>query len=550
MKIALCQLNFKIADFEGNTNKIISAIKEAKSKEAEIAVFSELAVCGYPPLDMLENKDFIDKCEKAIKQISEYCYGIAAIVGSPVINTDEFGKKLYNSAIFIEEGKIKSTHKKSLLPSYDVFDEYRYFEPNKSWSTVNFKNENIAITICEDLWVNQPIENSFTRQKLYTCSPMDELMKFSPTLMINIASSPFSFNHAETRKTVLCENSKKYNLSLIYVNQIGANTELIFDGGSMAINNSGNVFHELPYFEESISIIETTTTEPLIKNNFSHNNSQIDKIYKALILGIRDYFNKVGFKKAILGLSGGIDSALVLVLAEQALGKENVHALLMPSRYSSQHSVSDALMLASNLGITYDLVSIEAAFSSFESSLIPVFAGKQPDITEENIQARVRGTLLMAYSNKFGNILLNTSNKSEAAVGYGTLYGDMAGGLSVIGDLYKTQVYQLANFINSHGEIIPRNTIIKPPSAELRPDQKDSDSLPEYDILDKILFAYIEQKTPLEEIVEQGFEKQIVEKVIKLVNTNEYKRFQTPPILRVSSKAFGFGRRMPLVAKY
>ncbi|MBI5538456.1 MAG: NAD+ synthase [Bacteroidia bacterium] len=548
MKIALSQLNFKIADFDGNTKKIISSINEAKLKGAEIAVFSELAVCGYPPLDMLENKDFIDKCEKAIQQICEHCYGIAVIVGTPVINTDEFGKKLYNSAIFIEEGKIKSIHKKSLLPSYDVFDEYRYFEPNKEWHTVNFKNENIAITICEDLWVNQPIENSYTRQKLYTCSPMDELMKFEPTLMINIASSPFSSNHEGTRKIVLSENAKKYNLPLIYINQIGANTELIFDGGSMAIDNSGKVICELPYFEESITIIETDSKES--KANNIQNNSSIDKIYKALILGIRDYFNKTGFKKAVLGLSGGIDSALVLVLAEQALGKENVHALLMPSRYSSQHSVSDALMLASNLGITYDLVSIESAFSSFENSLLPVFAGKKPDITEENIQARVRGTLLMAYSNKFGNILLNTSNKSEAAVGYGTLYGDMAGGLSVIGDLYKTQVYQLANYINCHGEIIPRNTIIKPPSAELRPDQKDSDSLPEYDILDKILFAYIEQKTPLEEIVEQGFEKQIVEKVIRLVNTNEYKRFQTPPVLRISSKAFGFGRRMPLVAKY
>ncbi len=550
MKIAICQLNFKIADFDGNTKKIISAINEAKLKGAEIAVFSELAICGYPPLDMLENKDFINKCEKAIQQICEHCYEIATIVGSPVINTDEFGKKLYNAAIFIEEGKIKSIHKKSLLPSYDVFDEYRYFEPNRNWETVNFKNENIAITICEDLWVNQPIENSFTRQKLYTFSPMDELIKFSPTLMINIASSPFSFNHAETRKTVLSENAKKYNLPLIYVNQIGANTELIFDGGSMAINKSGNVFYELPYFEEAVSIIDTTSTELQKNNNTANNNSSIEKIHKALILGIRDYFNKVGFKKAILGLSGGIDSALVLVLAEQALGKENVHALLLPSRYSSQHSISDALILASNLGVTYDLISIESAFSSFENSLLPIFEGKQPDITEENIQARVRGTLLMAYSNKFGNILLNTSNKSEAAVGYGTLYGDMAGGLSVIGDLYKTQVYQLANYINSHGEIIPRNTIIKPPSAELRPDQKDSDSLPEYDVLDKILFEYIEQKTPLEEIVEQGFEKQIVEKVIRLVNTNEYKRFQTPPILRVSSKAFGFGRRMPLIAKY
>ncbi|PIP55085.1 MAG: NAD+ synthase [Bacteroidetes bacterium CG23_combo_of_CG06-09_8_20_14_all_32_9] len=547
MQIALCQLNFKIADFEGNTTKIISAIKQAKSKNAVLAVFSEFAVCGYPPLDMLENKDFIDKCEKAVNQISEHCHQIAAIIGTPVINTNESGKKLFNSAVFIEKGKVKSIHCKSLLPSYDVFDEYRYFEPNKLWQIADYKNERIAITICEDLWVNQPVENSFTRQKLYTCSPMDELLKFSPTLMINIASSPFSFNHSGSRKTVLCENAKKYKLPLIYVNQVGANTELIFDGGSMAINATGKVFSELPYFEESVRLIDTSTTSAEIQKN---EMPAIEKIYKAIILGIHDYFNKTGFNKAVLGLSGGIDSALVLVLAVKALGKENVHALLMPSRYSSQHSVTDALMLTSNLGVTYDLISIEPAFTNFETSLVPIFAGKATDITEENIQARIRGTLLMAYSNKFGNILLNTSNKSEMAVGYGTLYGDMAGGLSVIGDLYKTQVYQLANYINSHGEIIPRNIIIKAPSAELRPNQKDSDSLPKYDILDKILFAYIEQKTPLEEIVELGFDKQVVEKVIRLVNANEYKRFQTAPVLRISSKAFGFGRRMPLVAKY
>jgi len=547
MKIALCQLNFKVADFEGNSSKIISAINEAKLKDADLAVFSELAICGYPPLDMLENKDFIDRCIESIQKIAEHCFEIAAIIGTPIINKNEFGKKLFNSAVFIENGEIKSFHNKSLLPSYDVFDEYRYFEPNNKWQIIKYKNEKIALTICEDLWVEQPVENSYTKQKLYTCSPMNELMKFSPSLIINIASSPFSINHSESRKKVLCENAKQYNIPLLYVNQMGANTELIFDGGSMFINADGKVFNELKYFEEDFKVIETNSSNNNIPEIELSNN---EKIYKALILGISDYFKKTGFKKAVLGLSGGIDSALVLVLAAKALGYQNVHALLMPSRYSSQHSVTDALMLSSKLNVSYDLVSIETCFSSFESSLIPIFNGKQPDITEENIQARVRGTLLMAYSNKFGNILLNTSNKSEAAVGYGTLYGDMAGGLSVIGDLYKTQVYELSNYINSHGEIISRNIIIKEPSAELRPNQKDSDSLPDYKILDKILFAYIEQKTPLNEIVEMGFEKQIVEKVIKLVNSNEYKRFQTPPVLRVSSKSFGFGRRMPLVAKY
>jgi len=547
MKIALCQLNFKIADFEGNTRKIISAIDEAKTKGADLAVFSELAICGYPPLDMLENADFLEKCEKSIKEIASHCHGIAALVGTPVINPDELGKKLYNAVKFIADGQIKSIHRKCLMPSYDVFDEYRYFEPNTQFELAEYKNERIAFTICEDLWFNQPVENSYTKQKLYTVSPMDELLKLFPTLMINVASSPFSFTHAEIRKTVLCENARKYHLPLIYVNQVGANSELIFDGGSMAIDNNGNVISELPYFEESLQVIDT---EKFVTQQANKEYSVIERMYKSLILGIRDYFAKTGFSRAVLGLSGGIDSALVLVLAVEALGKENVHVLLMPSRYSSQHSLTDAMMLAANLNVTYDVVPIEPAFRNFEEMLIPVFKGKKPDITEENIQARVRGTLLMAYSNKFGHILLNTSNKSEAAVGYGTLYGDMAGGLSVIGDVYKTQVYQLVNYINSHGEIIPRNIILKPPSAELRPNQKDSDSLPEYDILDKILFNYIEQKMPLEEIVNLGFEKEMVQKVIRLVNSNEYKRFQTPPVLRISSKAFGFGRRMPLVAKY
>ncbi|NCO56344.1 MAG: NAD+ synthase, partial [Bacteroidetes bacterium] len=334
MKIALCQLNFKVADFEGNSSKIISAINEAKLKDADLAVFSELAICGYPPLDMLENKDFIDRCIESIQKIAEHCFEIAAIIGTPIINKNEFGKKLFNSAVFIENGEIKSFHNKSLLPSYDVFDEYRYFEPNNKWQIIKYKNEKIALTICEDLWVEQPVENSYTKQKLYTCSPMNELMKFSPSLIINIASSPFSINHSESRKKVLCENAKQYNIPLLYVNQMGANTELIFDGGSMFINADGKVFNELKYFEEDFKVIETNSSNNNIPEIELSNN---EKIYKALILGISDYFKKTGFKKAVLGLSGGIDSALVLVLAAKALGYQNVHALLMPSRYSSQH---------------------------------------------------------------------------------------------------------------------------------------------------------------------------------------------------------------------
>lgn len=547
MKIALCQLNFRIADFEGNKRKIINAIADAKSRGADIAVFSELAVCGYPPLDMLENLDFIDNCEKSIDEISGHCVEIAALIGTPVRNENPTGKKLFNAVKFIEGGKVVSVHRKSLLPSYDVFDEYRYFEPNCEFSIIEYKGERIAPTICEDLWYDQPVENSYARQKLYTLSPMNELKKLNPTIIINVSASPFACSHIESRKTVLSENAGNYNLPLIYVNQIGANTELIFDGGSLIISNTGKIAGELPYFEESVKVFDT---EGIGKDEIINFMPEVESIYNALILGIKDYFVKTGFTKAVLGLSGGIDSAVVLALAVKALGNENVHALMMPSRYSSAHSMTDALALLQNLNVYYDLVSIEPAFRSYEEMLLPVFRGSEQDITEENIQARVRGTLLMGYSNKFGHILLNTTNKSEASVGYGTLYGDMAGGLSVLGDVYKTQVYQLASYINSQSEIIPRNTLIKPPSAELRPDQKDSDSLPDYKILDKILFAMIEQKLSVDEITGLGFEKDVVLKIKKLLNTFEYKRFQAPPVLRVSSKAFGFGRRMPLVAKY
>lgn len=548
MKIALAQLNYHIGNFESNTEKIISAIEKSKKENVDLVVFSELAICGYPPKDLLERKDFIERTQDALQKVAEACTDIASVVGGPSINPHIKGKNLYNSAFFISNGKIESIHNKTLLPNYDIFDEYRYFEPNTEFSLVEYKGKKIAITVCEDLWEKQPTDNNFAKSELYTISPMEELNKLNPDFVVNIAASPFSYNQQDLRTNILKSNIERYHLPIIYVNQIGAHTELIFDGDSMALNSKGEVACRLKYFEEDYQVIDMNEIED--KAIESAEVDYIEKIHDALVLGLKDYFGKMGFKKATLGLSGGIDSAVTVVLAERALGKENVRVLLMPSEFSSDHSIKDAVDLAENLGIQYEIVNIQEIFSEFQKALKPSFGELPFNVAEENIQARIRGTLVMGLSNKFGHILLNTSNKSEAAVGYGTLYGDMNGGLSVLGDVYKTDVFKMAWFMNKDKEIIPENTIVKPPSAELRPDQKDSDSLPDYDVLDGILYRYIEKNMSSKEIIADGFEKQTVEKAIRLVNMNEYKRFQTPPILRVSSKAFGFGRKIPLVAKH
>ncbi|MBC8053396.1 MAG: NAD+ synthase [Sphingobacteriaceae bacterium] len=544
MKIALAQLNYHIGNFESNTKKIITAIEDAKQAGAELVVFAELAICGYPPRDFLEFSEFIELCDNAVKEIAYACVDIACIIGVPTKNPRIEGKDLFNSAYFIENGKVSQLVNKALLPTYDVFDEYRYFEPSVSFSCINFKGHKIALTICEDLW-------NINDNPLYTSAPMDELIKENPALMINIAASPFSYNHDDNRYKILSDNCKKYQLPLLYVNQVGSQTEIIFDGGSLVFNAQGEMLDQLNYFEEDIRIYEFNGTEITGHHIKEHNPSpDIEQIHKALLLGIKDYFYKSGFSKAVLGLSGGIDSAVVCALAAEALGPENVMAVLMPSKYSTGHSVQDALDLANNLGCKHETIAIKAAADAFDSMLEPVFKGLPFNITEENIQARCRAIIVMAFSNKFGYILLNTSNKSECAVGYGTLYGDMAGAIGVLGDVYKTQVYQLANYINRDREIIPQNSIVKPPSAELRPDQKDSDSLPEYDVLDKLLYQYIELKKSSRDIIAQGFDEALVRKVIAMVNKAEFKRYQTPPILRVSPKAFGMGRRMPIVGKY
>lgn len=544
MKIALAQINYHIGNFEKNTSRIIETIEECKKKGVDIVVFSELAISGYPPRDFLEFSDFIDQCSIAIENISKYCIGIAAIIGLPTQNNGKKGKPLFNSAAFIYDGKVQSTVNKTLLPNYDIFDEYRYFEPNKVFNVIEFKGKRIALTICEDLWNVQD-------NPLYIINPMDELIDQNPDLIINIAASPFNYHQTKIRKDILKRNAKQYKLPLFYVNHVGAQTELLFDGGSLVMNSRGEIMTELSYFEEDLGIfnLDEVNTENKIEYK-EVDRSEIATIHDALVMGIRNYFQKLGFKKAILGLSGGIDSALTSALAAEALGAENVYNVLLPSRYSSDHSIDDSVNLVKKLGMPYDIIKIEEAVVAFENSLKPYFKGTESDITEENIQARARGVILMALSNKFGYILLNTSNKSEAAVGYGTLYGDMNGGLSVIGDVYKTQAYELARYINREEEIIPENIIKKPPSAELRPDQKDSDSLPDYDILDEILYEYIEQRKGPREIIAMGFDKNLVNRILRLVNTNEYKRYQTPPMLRISTKAFGMGRRMPIVAKY
>ncbi|RZM28233.1 MAG: NAD+ synthase [Pedobacter sp.] len=544
MKIALAQLNYHIGNFELNTKKIIDHIYKAKADGVDLVVFAELAICGYPPRDFLEFEEFIELCEQAAKEVASHTKGIACIFGLPVKNESPAGKDLYNAAYFVEDGVVKSVVRKALLPNYDVFDEYRYFEPAASFECVNFKGKRIALTICEDLW-------NINNNPLYIHNPMDELIKESPDLMINIAASPFSYLHDDERVEILAKNASQYQLPLLYVNQVGAQTEIIFDGGSMAFDKEGKLIDEMAYFTEDFRVYnfednKFTHLTPVIHKAIA----DIEQIHDALILGIRDYFQKSGFKKAVLGLSGGIDSAIVCALACRALGAENVMAVLMPSKYSSDHSIKDALDLVNNIGCKHEIVAIAEAADAFDHMLAPVFEGLQQNLTEENIQARCRGILLMAMSNKFGYILLNTSNKSECAVGYGTLYGDMCGAIGVIGDVYKTQIFQLARYINKDGEVIPEHTIVKPPSAELRPDQKDSDSLPDYDTLDQILMYYIEQKNTSRAIIAKGFDEQLVKRVIKLVNNAEFKRYQTPPILRVSPKAFGMGRRMPIVGQY
>jgi NAD+ synthase (glutamine-hydrolysing) len=560
MKIALIQQNYHIGNFEYNTEKIVQGIERAKEGGADLAVFSELSVCGYPPRDFLEFGDFITRCYAAIEIIKTHTEDIAVIIGSPAPNPDPKGKDLFNAAWFLHEKEVKAVVHKTCLPTYDIFDEDRYFEVGGDWKVIEFQGKRLAVTICEDIW-------NLGEHPLYRACPMDHLMPQQPDLMINISASPFDYDHEEDRRAVVRQNVLKYKIPMYYCNAVGSQTEIVFDGGSVVYDAYGNCTHHMKVFEEDFQIIDTETKyRPVNKHlpvftsasvltpdqiiPYLTRRNNIHEIHDALLLGIRDYFGKMGFQKAILGSSGGIDSAVTLALACRALGSENIRAVAMPSGFSSSHSVEDAEALSRILKNPFEIIPIQPLYESFLSTLNPFFQDLPFSIAEENIQSRSRGNLLMAMANKFGYILLNTSNKSELATGYGTLYGDMAGGLSVLGDLYKMQVYALAHYINKEEEVIPQSIINKAPSAELRPDQKDSDSLPDYDLLDKILYLYIERRKGPREIVQMGVEEALVDRVLKLVNTSEYKRNQFCPIIRVSSKAFGVGRRMPIVGKY
>ena len=558
MKIALAQQNYHIGNFELNTQKIITAIREAKAAGADLILFSEMCVCGYPARDFVEFNNFIAQCEDSVDRIREEADTIGVLIGGPSRNPSKLGKDLFNAAFFLYEQKIVAEIHKTLLPTYDVFDEYRYFEPSADWKVVPFKGKKLAITICEDIW-------NLGDNPLYTICPMDRLMEQQPDIMLNLSASPFDYTHDEDRKAVIKANVLKYRLPLFYCNAVGSQTEIVFDGASLVFDAQANLCAALPMFTEATALMELsddgTIHAPILEPASRMPDKElnpaklepelnIDQVYQALILGIRDYFTKMGFTKAILGSSGGIDSAVTLAIACEALGAENVRAILLPSPYSTEHSVADAIALSTHLQNPYDVVPIHEVYTAMLQTVQPLFGDLPFSLAEENMQSRSRGNLLMAIANKFGYILLNTSNKSELATGYGTLYGDMAGGLSVLGDCYKLQVYALAQYINRNKEIIPRNIIEKAPSAELRPGQKDSDSLPDYALLDQILYQYIEKRNGPEEIKQMGFDPALVNRTLKMVNTNEYKRNQFCPIIRISPKAFGIGRRVPIVGKY
>jgi len=558
MKIFLAQQNYHIGNFEYNTEKIIRAIKEAKEKEGDLIVFSELSICGYPPRDFLYFSDFIERSNQAIREIAQHADGIGVLVGAPQTNPIMEGKDLFNAAWFLADKEVKQVIHKTCLPTYDVFDEDRYFEPAHEWNIISYKGKKLAVTICEDIW-------NLGNNPLYRYCPMDMLITENPDVMINLSASPFDYTHDLDRKAAVKANVLKYGIPMFYCNAVGSQTEIVFDGTSLVFDKHANLCGQLLHFEEDLQafilnddgsiegkIVEPAhrlPTEPFDPLSF-HPSLNIQQVYGALVLGVRDYFSKMGFKKAILGSSGGIDSAVTLCIASAALGPENVRAILMPSPFSTSHSIEDAVQLSKNLGNPHDTIPISNIYNSFITDLEPFFENIPFGIAEENSQSRIRGNILMTLANKFGYILLNTSNKSELATGYGTLYGDMAGGLAVLGDCYKLQVYELARYINSQKMVIPENIITKAPSAELRLEQKDSDSLPEYEWLDKVLYQYIEHTKGPDEIKSMGLDAQLVEKILRMVNMNEHKRNQFCPIIRISPKAFGVGRRMPIVGKY
>jgi NAD+ synthase (glutamine-hydrolysing) len=546
MRVVIAQLNPTIGDYAGNVDKIEQTLAARAADAPDLVVFPELFLCGYPPRDLLERAWFIQQARDATKRVLEVSqrYPVTGIlVGVPLPTNRRTGKGLYNSALLIEGGQVLLQQNKSLLPTYDVFDEARYFDPAQATSVVPFHDERLGISICEDAWTDPEL----WLRPPYDSDPIAALAAAGATILVNISASPFWAGKEEIRYRLLSNHARRHGLPLVFVNQVGANDELVFDGRSLHLDSSGNPCTVFPSFIEHVETVETGRT--------SHRSSYatqpvIESIYQALVLGIRDYTRKTGFRQVVLGLSGGIDSALTCALAAAALGPENVVGVTMPAPYSSGGSVEDSRALARNLGIRLLEIPISEVFAAYLDILSPFFEGRAPDVTEENIQSRIRGNTLMALSNKFGYLVLTTGNKSELAVGYCTLYGDMSGGLAVIADVPKTMVYELARYVNRDTEIIPQASLTKPPSAELRPNQTDQDTLPPYDILDGILRLYVDEGCSLAEIVERGYKQETVRWVLRAVDRNEYKRWQAAPGLKVTSKAFGMGRRMPVAARY
>jgi len=549
VKIALAQINPTVGDFQGNVAKVVDFSRRAQAGGAELAVFSELVICGYPPADFLEKTSFVARAQEAVEEVALATAALPITIICGYVTPAELGsgKHVRNSAALVRGGRVEFTQSKVLLPFYDVFDEQRYFAPAERQAVIQLGGERIALTICEDAWNDK----SFWPSRLYAVDPVDDLMRKAGdgpgSIIVNISASPYWRGKRQIRFEMLAAIARRHRVPVIMVNQVGGNDSLIFDGSSLAIGADGTLLAQANAFEEDLVFVDTVARSGDIRPK---DHTRDAGIYEALVLGTRDYVRKCGFSKALVGLSGGIDSALVAAIAVDALGHENVRGITMPSQYSSPGSVSDSQRLAENLGIRLDTIAIEGLFKAYECALQEVFAGTRPDITEENIQSRIRGNLLMAMSNKSGALVLTTGNKSEMSVGYCTLYGDMVGALAVIGDVMKTRVYDLCNYINRDREIIPAAILEKPPSAELRPGQKDTDSLPPYEVLDPILEGYVERyQTPEAIATENGFDLDLVRYVVKLVERSEYKRQQAAPVLKVTEKAFGMGRRFPIAVK-
>jgi len=543
VKIALGQINPTVGDFAGNAAKIIDFSQRAQSAGAGLILFSELSVCGYPPRDLVERSSFVARNQETVERIAAETRGIAVICGLVTPAHSDTGKSVMNSAALLIEGKIAFVQSKMLLPTYDVFDEMRNFAPARSQELFSFCGKRMALTICEDAWNDK----QFWSRQMYASDPVASLMQAGGNFLLNISGSPFWIGKRELRREMLASIARQHNVPVAFVNQVGGNDSLVFDGSSLVLNSEGNVIAQGRSFEEDLVYFDSNSLTGEMHEQIAGDDASA---YAALVLGTRDYMHKCGFRKAIVGLSGGIDSALTAVIAADAVGPENVIGVGMPGPYSSRGSIEDARALAQNLGIRFELLSINPAYEAYRRTLQGVFAGQKEDVTEENIQSRARGTLLMALSNKLGAIVLSTGNKSELGVGYCTLYGDMVGGLAVISDVPKTLVYRLSHYVNSRRAVIPQATLEKPPSAELRPDQKDSDSLPPYEILDAVLEDYVEDSHPAERIAaDRGFDIEVVRRVIRMVDRAEYKRQQAAPGLKISPKAFGYGRRFPIAAK-